>query len=446
MHVTILSLGTLGDVAPFVGLGAGLVARGHRVRLATYARYAEPIAGAGLDHHVLPGDPARLMNSEAARRIARASGRPAAYDREQRALEQALAAKARRVFDEAVEACRGTDLIVYSLTAAFAGSIAEAMELPAVQGFLVPVTPTRAFAPLLAKRAQSRLGGLGNLAAHLVASWRFGNSFRQLQDDWRRESLGLPPLPVRLPYGGPLVEADRRRRPLLYGISPSVLPRPADWGDWIEMTGFWPQPLPPGWQPPTELEAFLEAGEPPLCIGFSSAGGGDGERMTGIVLEALAKVGRRAVLLSGWGALGDSVRSPLVHVAEKVPHAWLAPRVAAMVHAGGAGTSHEVFRAGVPSVVVPFTGDQFFWAARAAALGTAPPPLPWWELTAQQLAEAIETVLGDPGYARAASGLAGRIAGEDGVARAVAAIERQPLAAAHSAPGASSPNQALRTF
>lgn len=447
MHVTMLSLGTLGDVGPFLGLGAGLVARGHRVRLATYARYAESIVDAGLEHHVLPGDPARLMNSEGVRRIAQASGKPVAYNSAQRALERQIAAKARQVFDEALEACRGTDLIVYSLTAAFAASIAEAWDLPAVQGFLAPVTPTRAFAPLLSGRAQSPFGGLGNLVEHLVASWRFRDSFRQLEDDWRRESLGLAPLPTRLPFGGgPLVEAAHRRWPLLYGISPSVLPRPRDWPDNIEMTGFWPQPLPRGWCPDPELEAFLADGEPPICIGFSSAGGGDGERMTGVVLQALERLGRRAVLLSGWGAIESGARSPLIHVAEHVPHAWLAPRVSVMVHAGGAGTSHEVCRAGVPAVVVPFTGDQFFWARRAEALGTAPPCLSWWQLTPEKLTGAIEAVLGDPAYRAAASRLAGRMALEDGVGQAVAAIERQTVAAAQSAPGASSPNQALRTF
>lgn len=449
MHVTLLSLGTLGDVAPFLGLGAGLVARGHRVRLATYARYAEAVAAAGLEHHVLPGDPARLMSSDGVRRIARASGRPGAYDREQRALERTLAAKARLVFDAALEACRGTDLIAYSLTAAFAASIAEAKRLPAVQAFVVPVTPTRAFAPLLAKHARSRFGGLGNLAEHLVASWRLGNSFKAAQNDWRLGSLGLRPFPLRPPYGsGPLAEARHRRWPLLYGISPAVLPPPADWGEGIEMTGFWPQPLPPGWRPDPALEAFLAAGEPPLCVGFSSAGGNDGGRMTGIVLEALERLGRRAVLLSGWGAIDREVVSPLVHVTEAVPHAWLAPRVAAMVHAGGAGTSHEVFRAGVPSVVVPFTGDQFFWARRAVALGTAPAPLSWWEMTAPQLAEAMAAAVDDPRHRVAAARVAAEMAGEDGVGRAAAAIERAALpapGAAQSAPGASRPNQASRT-
>lgn len=432
MRVTIVTLGTLGDVAPYLGLGAGLVARGHRVRLATYERYAEAIAAAGLEHHVLPGDPARLMKSEITQRLSRTSGRVTVYAREQEKLMRAIAEKARLVMDGAIEACRGSDLIVYSLTAVFAASIAEAKGLPAVQAFVVPVTPTRAFGPLLAKRQRSRFGGLGNLATHLVYGWLLDKPSRWIHDRWRRESLDLPPMPLRFPFGrGPLTEARHRRWPLLYGISPSVLPKPADWGEWIEVSGFWPQPISDDWTPPDDLAAFLDAGEPPICVGFSSVGSGDAQRTTQVVHQALSRLGRRALVLSGWGAIDDAdLASPNVHVARHVPHAWLAPRVAAMVHAGGAGTSHEVFRAGVPSVIVPYTGDQFFWARRAEALGTAPPALSWWDLTADQLAGAMEAVLDEPRYRQAASDLAGRIAQEDGVARAVTAIERAALAAA----------------
>jgi UDP:flavonoid glycosyltransferase YjiC (YdhE family) len=431
MHVTIYTLGTLGDVTPYLGLGAGLVARGHRVRLATYERYADAIAAAGLEPYVLPGDPARLMRSEGAQRIARASGRALAYAREQKAVMERIAERARLLLDAAVGAADGTDLIVYSLTAVFGASIAESRGLPAVQAFVTPVTPTRAFPHVLSPRAQARLGGLGNYASHLYRGWLLARSTVPLQNAWRRESLGLPPMPVRWPAGGgPLAEARHRRWPLLYGISPTVLPRPADWGDEIEMTGFWPQPLPDDWMPPPDLEAFLAAGDPPVCIGFSSAGGADGARMTTLVLDAVEKTGRRAVLLSGWGALEDRPVPASVHVAEQVPHAWLAPRVAAMVHAGGVGTAHAVFAAGVPSLVVPFTGDQFFWARRAVALGTGPAMPSWWTLTAASLADGIDTALREPAFRAAARDVADRMAGEDGVARAVAAIERTMARAA----------------
>ncbi|MEX2631552.1 MAG: glycosyltransferase [Tistlia sp.] len=429
MRVTILTLGSLGDVAPFLGLGKGLAARGHGVRIATYGRYGAAIAEAGLEHYVLPGDPARLLRSASSQGIARAGTNPLAYWRSQRAQARAIAAKARPLLDEALAACGDAELIVYSLTALMGGAIAEARGVPAVQAFLTPVTPTRAFASILAGRDQSRLGPLGNLLGHYVAEWALTAGFRRLLDDWRGEVLHLPPARPRglrgwSLRGGPLAEAERRRCPRLYGISPEVLPAPPDWGDWTEETGYWPPPLPRDWAPPAALEAFLAEGEPPVCVGFGSMGEADGQRLTALVLAALARVGRRAVLLSGWGALDPGELPDGIHLAESVPHAWLLPRVAAMVHAGGAGTSAAVFRAGLPAVVVPFSGDQFFWARRAAALGVAPPPHSWRQLTAEQLADGLDSVLSEPSYRAAAARLAGRLAGEDGVARAVAAIER----------------------
>ena len=420
MRITILTLGTLGDVAPFLGLGNALAGRGHAVRLATYGLYGGLIGEAGLGHHLLPGDPAKLMRAPSSGRIARAGTRPIAYLRGQREQARLIAAKARPLLDASLAACDDADLIVYSLSALMGGAIAEARGVPAVQAFLTPVTPTRAFASILAGSEQSRFGGLGNLVNHRIAEQAVTRGFRRLLDDWRREVLRLPPTG----RGGPLVAANRQRRPLLYGISPAVLPRPADWGSWIEMTGYWHPPLPADWQPPPELEDFLAAGAPPVCVGFGSMGEADAQRMTAIVLDALARVGRRAVLLAGWGALDPAALPAGVYLADNLPHAWLLPRVAAMVHAGGAGVSAAVFRAGIPAVVVPFSGDQFFWARRAAALGVAAPPQPAAMLTTDGLTGALETVLRDPAYARSAADLARRLSAEDGPAAAVAAIER----------------------
>src|SRR5690606_35862025 len=150
-----------------------------------------------------------------------------------------------------------------------------------------------------------------------------------------------------------------------------------------------------GWQPPPALEAFLDAGEPPVYIGFGSMAGRDPEAMTALVVEALALCGRRGLLLTGWGGLHAGAVPESIFVLDAAPHSWLFPRMAAVVHHGGAGTTAEGLRAGVPAVVVPFLFDQPFWGARIEALGVGPAPIPRKQLTAARLAGAIHRAVSD---------------------------------------------------
>src|SRR5262249_32923025 len=145
---------------------------------------------------------------------------------------------------------------------------------------------------------------------------------------------------------------------------------------WVRVTGFWFLDRAAEWRPPPDLAAFLEAGPAPVAISFGSMITARAEELTDLVLAALARCGRRGLLLTSWGGLVDRAPSGDVHVAPEVPHDWLFPRVAAVVHHGGAGTSAAVLRAGVPSVVVPFQFDQRYWGERARSLGTAGGVLP----------------------------------------------------------------------
>jgi len=236
----------------------------------------------------------------------------------------------------------------------------------------------------------------------------------------RMERFGRPSMPRFLPKGiAGLVQG-----PLLYGFSPAVLPRSAAWGDDIEITGYWFADEPEGWTPPPELVAFLESGPKPVCIGFGSMSQRDPEATTRLVLDAVARSGQRAILLSGWGRLKASERPNHVFQCDAIPHSWLYPRMAAVVHHGGAGTTAAGLRAGVPSIVVPFHGDQPFWAKRVHELGVGPAPIPRNRISVERLASAIDTAARDEAMAARASEIGARIRAEDGVGRAVAAIER----------------------
>ena len=156
-----------------------------------------------------------------------------------------------------------------------------------------------------------------------------------------------------------------------------------------------------------------------VSIGFGSMTSTDPAMMTKLMLGAIRAAGVRAVLLSGWGGLASVAGTDDVFCAENLPHDWLFPRVAAVIHHGGAGTTGAAIRAGVPAIVVPFAVDQPFWGARVAALGLGPVPLPRKQLTQQKLADALRQTLADTEMRARAALLGPQVRAEDGISAAV---------------------------
>ena len=178
------------------------------------------------------------------------------------------------------------------------------------------------------------------------------------------------------PFFGPFDAEPVRGQPILYGYSPAVIPPPADWGADIHVTGYWFLDPAEDWTPDAALTDFLAAGPPPVYVGFGSMSSRNPEATANLILDALARTGQRGIIHAGWGGLQRTDLPASVMMVDGVPFAWLFPRVAAVVHHGGAGTTSAGLRAGVPSVVVPFFGDQPFWAQRVADLGVGPAPIP----------------------------------------------------------------------
>ncbi|MDO8963746.1 MAG: glycosyltransferase, partial [Coriobacteriia bacterium] len=240
-------------------------------------------------------------------------------------------------------------------------------------------------------------------------------TMRSSDDKARAEVLDLP----RAPFFGPFSALSRAGFPTLYGYSPSVVPVPADWSRDCHVTGYWFLDAPEGWDPPVDLAEFLAAGPAPVYVGFGSMGSKDSERTADMVLGALARSGQRGVLSSGWGGLAASDLPADVFMVGSVPHAWLFPQMAAVVHHGGAGTTAAGLRAGVPSVVTPVMGDQGFWGQTVHRLGVGPKPIARRRLTADKLGDAIRVAASDTGMRERAAALGERIRAEDGVGAAV---------------------------
>lgn len=405
-----LAVGSRGDVQPHVALAAGLAAAGHDVTVATHAPFAEQVAAQRLGFAELTVNPRELIETEAAQAWISARN-PVTFFRRLGELARPLGLK---LADDILAASGDADAIVGSSLAQAGFHVAEARGVPFLAAALQPLSPTADFPSVLAP-ALDRLGPRGRRASHRLAALAFDLPFRGSVNRWRREVLDLPPL-RELDF---FARLDRERRPVLYGFSEVVVPKPADWGDWLHVCGYWSLRADPAWRPDPALATFLDAGPPPVYVGFGSMRVRDPEATSRLVADALRRAGVRGLVGSGWGGLAVQGDDDLLAVGD-VPHDWLFPRCAAVVTHGGAGTTAAALRAGVPSFAVPFFADQHFWGARVARLGAGPDPLPVRRLEAGALAARIRAAVSAP-HLRARAAQVGRaLRREDGVATAVA--------------------------
>jgi UDP:flavonoid glycosyltransferase YjiC (YdhE family) len=412
--ITILTVGTRGEVSPCVALGLGLQAAGYRVCIATHAQFESSVRDAGLNFALIEANPQAFLAGEAGRALVTGGPNPI---RTFRTLAQTMRPMLRRVGEQCWEACQGVDLVLYTIGGQFfAPHIAEKSGIPAIAVYPYPAgQPTRAFPSIFAPTQRS-LGGLLNRWTHLLFDALAWLLLRGPINAWRKEQLGLPPCGPRYP-----ARLRKRQMPMCYGFSRHVVPRPPDWGRHVHLTGYWFLDRADGWRPPDDLVRFLRAGPPPVYVGFGSMQAGDDVERVDLVLRALDRAGQRGILLRGQGRLATNGH---VYVLDSVPFDWLFPRLAAVVHHGGAGTTAAGLCAGVPSVIVPFFMDQPFWGQRVVDLGVGPAPIPQKRLTVERLTAAIQKAVGDREMRSRAQALGARIRAEDGVDRAVAVIRR----------------------
>jgi len=423
-NITIIGHGTRGDAQPAIAVGKGLQAAGHEVRLLASANFEAWIAEHGLEPAVTSVDVQALMESEGGQEWVERGHNPVVQTRIMKRLFEQFG---RDLMMDAWRASQHADLIISSFTSdAFAVSIAEKLEIPQAsmvgQPALVATRDGRALpnAPL-----PKRISIVNYLFGKLLIEPYGWQMVGEITNRFRQEVLGLPPQSRRENT------AARKRMLTLMGYSPHVVPHPADWPEHFHTTGYWFLEEGDEWDPPTELLAFLEEGERPISVGFGSMTGRDPQRMTELVATAVQQSGVRAVLLSGWAGLGEMALPDSIFCLKRAPHSWLFPRMAEVVHHGGAGTMAAGLRAGAPSVIVPHFADQPFWGRRANALGVGPEPIPRHKLTAEKLADAITVAVTDRRMRRRSAELAEKIGEEDGVGTAVGLIndwieERQP--------------------
>ncbi|SNR37310.1 glycosyltransferase [Actinomadura mexicana] len=404
-RIVIFAAGSRGDIQPCVALGRALRARGDDVRLVASARYSPMVVAAGLELAPLTADPAEILESDAGQELLAGGRNPVKF---LGGFRRILGPMAERLLAECSDACKGADLILGPTLGFLPRHLGEHLGVPWALIHFQPSEPTGAFPHPFVPQARM-LGPRANRASFLAVDQIAWQLSRPFINPWRDEALGLPRLPLRgrRPDGGPVLAC----------FSPVVVPRPEDWASNVNLTGYWFLDE-PEWKPPGELAEFLAAGPAPVYVGFGSMVPKDVE-MTGMAVRASLKLAGVRGIVQGDPATSDED----VFAVRDVPHSWLFPRMAAVVHHGGAGTTAAGLRAGVPTVVCPFFGDQPYWGERVAALGAGPSPLPFRAMTVPRLASKIRRAVRDQGMADRATELGRSIRDEDGIGRAQEIID-----------------------
>ncbi len=418
MKICVLAYGSRGDVQPVIALSARLAGRGHEVRLVAPMNFAKLAAGRGFDFAALPIDMMEELKSPEAAILF--SGGASLVE-----LIRWWVKTTKKWMDViapiVLQASEDAELVVATgLMYLVGGCVAEIRKIPCVYAVWQPQVAAADFSFACFERAPPPMPGFVN-------RWIF-LAFEQAVWLALRPTLRSTRNLFRLPPAGfkaPLSVALKRGAPLLLAYSGEFLPRSREWPVNMETTGWWFLDEGAGWTPPPALEAFLAAGPPPVYVGFGSMAFKDSQATLRAALAAIKKVGARAILSAGWGGglTGEAVPDTVFAI-DEAPHDWLFPRMAVIVHHGGAGTVGAAVRAGKPSVVTPFIVDQFPWARLLEARGVAPAPIPHRTLTAEALGDALTSALHDEAMRRRAEDLGERVRAENGVGRAVAVIER----------------------
>ncbi|KAJ7784602.1 glycosyltransferase family 1 protein [Mycena metata] len=349
-HFVCLTIGSRGDVQPYIALGLGLMKEGHTVTIVTHEEYKPWIESFGIKHKQAGGDPGALMKlselipSRIDPFLTSAQFRPW--------LDQLLL--------DSWESCQGADVLLESPSAMSGVHIAEALNIPYFRTFTMPWTKTSEFPhAFLSPPVESPTF---NAASNVMWTATSGQINR-----WRRNTLKIGNTDM-----GHLAQS---KIPFIYNFSQAVVPKPLDWSDATNISGYWFLDNPEGanWTPPADLVEWMakarQDGKAIVYIGFGSITVPHPNRVTARIVKAVLRADVRAIISKGWSARMSSAsdKDPEVVIPPEVPHDWLFPQIDAAVHHGGAGTTGASLRAGIPTLIKPWFGDQFFWA-RCAGL------------------------------------------------------------------------------
>ncbi len=410
MHITVVVFGTWGDLRPNVILAQALKTAGHSVQVLTTRDFEDWVRTHDLDYMPIQ------LNIQEILEDATSSSNPIKL---LQIMREKIAPAMRQFALDTLEATRESDaILVHEMGLPALSGVIEANNLIQVNINLQPLTRT----------CSRQIAGIPPLPSSMPFQEPYNNlSYTLWQriiwsmlgsrgNEFRTEYLNLPKM-TWLEYQQTL-----KNTPTLTLVSEHLLPRPADWNVNQHLTGF-VFDHDPEWQAPQSLVNFLNSDEKPIYVGFGSMADNKPEETTRIILEAMRQSGKRAVLLSGWAGIGQTDIPDNVHVLKYAPHSWIFPKMQAVIHHGGAGTTAAGIHAGVPTIVVPHLSDQPYWGNLLHQNGVATKNIPRSKLSVERLVVAINEVTSSTHMQAKATALGEKIRSEDSIAKAMTIIE-----------------------
>lgn len=417
MRIVLVSEGSRGDIQPFIALGGGLKKAGYEVTVVTGRNFESFVTGYGLEFRGLSIDYEQLMRSTDIMHQHR-SNPLTTFIRRWRSIRETFIPLIERSLRETWQACLDADMMIYNPKVLAGYHIAEKKRIPSAVCLHAPlIVPTGEFAnPLIPWRQCGRtINRLSYFLSRLLSC-----SYNDVINKWRVRELGLK---KRSFWDSPLT-VNGSSVPVIHTVSPSLIPRPSDWPSTAIMPGFFFLEKTASYKPPAALEKFLENGLPPVYVGFGSMVHDNPKQLTDIIVAALRVCGQRGVLVTGWGALCRHDYGDDIFFTDQVSHDWLLPKVRAVVHHGGSGSTGSGLRAGKPTVICPFFADQPYWGETVARNHAGPQPVPIRSVSIDSLARALDLALNDRQINNTARALGETIRNEDGVGQAVQFIQK----------------------
>ncbi len=413
MKITIATLGTRGDVQPCIAVGLGLQASGHEVKIAVPVDYKDLVLEKGLGFFPIRNSFRQIFEREPGGSRLKEELSPIRMLCQRRSVVEPVVDQ---IFSDLWSSCQGADVVLYSILALPAYYFAKDLDLPAFPICMQPLSRTRAFPSVLFSPNSLNMEFI-NKASYILAEQSLWGFIRPYFVRWRKK-LGLS----SVPFWGHFKQFNGENNPIFNGYSPLVVPKPSDWGNRMYVTGYWFLDDSSGdWRPPPELLDFLESGPPPVCFGFGSMNDNRVENRIRLSIEALKKTKTRGIFLTGKSDLNREELSlnDDIFVSSEIPHSWLFPRVSAIIHHGGAGTTAAAIRAGIPSIIIPFFFDQLFWGRQLRDLGVGPKPIDRKRLSVETLSLALQETLSNYGFQGRLQTLSSQVKAENGVQVAV---------------------------
>ncbi|WP_025162425.1 glycosyltransferase [Paraclostridium bifermentans] len=399
--ITIICAGSRGDFQPYVALAQRLKILGEEVRISGFSQFENFVRGYGIDYVPIEVDYEELGVDPKMLKQAGSADNPLKMILTFNKMKKYGAQIAKQTYDS----LEGSELIVYHPGCVIGYFAAQEMNIPSVLATPFPMNKTEEYLSVVTygKARPTKINK--KISYKMIQGMLWLASSNTVKQHWK-ERFGRVPKNFKSPY-----EKISKDHIAMVSCSNFVFPRPKDWDKNIYQSGYWFVEENKEYKPSKELEAFINNGEKPVYIGFGSVFDSDEkDKIVRIIIDALKKCGKRGII-SGMGKV-DNLPNNITSV-DGIPHTWLFEKVSVVCHHGGAGTTAAGFRAGVPSVIIPFSNDQFAWAHRAFDLGVGAKPIYKKDLTADKLAEGINYALNKDIIERAEM-LSKNIALEDG--------------------------------